>query len=54
MDFVSYDLMQELGLQPCVQKKHQHVLPEVQAAGLLTPKIYGIYHPKVGITDHHG
>jgi hypothetical protein len=53
MDFISYNLIQELGVQPCIRKKHQYILPEVQAAGLLILKIHGIYHLKVGITDRH-
>ena len=53
MDFISYDLVQELGLQPCVRKKHLHIIPEVQAAGLLTPKTYGVYHLKLSIADRH-
>jgi len=53
MDFISYDLVQELGLQPYVRKKHLHVIPEMQAAGLLTPKIYGVYHLKLSIADRY-
>jgi hypothetical protein len=53
MDFVSYDLVQELGLQPCVRKKHLHIIPEVQAAGQLTPKTYRVYHLKLSIADRH-
>ena len=53
MDFVSHNLVQELGLQPYVWKKHLHIIPEVQTIGLLTPKTYRVYHLKLSITDRH-
>jgi hypothetical protein len=53
MDFVSHNLIQELGLRLCIRKKHQYILPKVQAAGFLIPKIYRIYHLKIGIINRY-
>ena len=51
MDFISKDLALSMGLRPCTKAKHNHKIPELEAAGRSPISTYGVYHLRCAITD---
>ena len=43
-----------MGLKPCTQRKHNHKIPKLEAAGRSPVTTYGIYHVRCAITDRTG
>jgi len=54
MDFISKDLALSMGLRQCTKAKHNHKIPELEAAGRSPISTYGVYHLQCAITDQTG
>ena len=54
MDFISKDLALSMGLRLCTKAKHNHKIPELEAAGRSPISTYGVYHLRCAITDRTG
>ena len=51
VDLISISFIKLFGLSPCMNKKHQHVVPALEGVGQMHPQTYGFFHLKITITD---
>jgi hypothetical protein len=53
VDLASISFVNSLGMSPCKNPKHHHVIPKLEGIGKMCPKTYGFYHLRITIVDRY-
>ena len=53
VDLTSISFVNSLGMSPCKNPKHHHVIPKLEGVGKMFPQTYGFYHLRMTIVDRY-